>query len=660
MNIVFNISLVLFLLCSVIGLIKSNLTFKLSLFGIAFASLCSLIFVFDSYQTLDTSIYVYNIASLIPLEFCLNRLSTFFFIIVSLAAFINAIYSIGYLKSLENRSFAVFLYGIFVASMLLVLVSNNIFAFLIFWELMSVTSYFLVTIEGDDESSKAGLLYIVMTHIGTTFIIGSFFLFYKYTGDLAFSNWFVNLSLIPEKIKLIIFLSAFIGFGFKAGIVPFHSWLPFAHPQAPSNVSALMSGVMIKLGIFGILKFAFPLFDKPPLFLGALVLFLGSLSALVGIFYALVEKDVKRLLAYSSIENVGIILLGLGSSLIFKFFDFSTLSYFAMIAGMLHLFNHSIFKSLLFMTAGSLIHQVHTKNIEEMGGLAKIMPKTAIFFLVGIVSICAFPPFNGFMSEWLTYQSLLNGFSIPSVSVKIFLPISAIALVLTGAMASVTFAKFFGIAFLGVSRSNHHIKVNEKDVFMNIAMFTLSILCIFFGLLPQFILFFMPQSTDSMANITPLNINFFRLQYPQGSSVMPLMIFTLAIAVILFITIFSRLYGKSSKITYADSWDCGMKQLTERMQYTAEAFTKPLRIIFKKLYQPRREVEIEYLLKPLLVKNIRYESSIEPFFEKYIFLPFLKKGKNYILKLRIIQSGSLHLYLAYILITLVLLLTFGL
>lgn len=660
MNMLFTGSLVLCLLFSVIGLIKSNLTFKLSFVGIAFAALGVLIFAFHSYQSLDTSMYVYNVASLIPLEFQVNnRLSTFFLIIVSLAAFINAIYSLGYLKSFKNKSIAVFLYGIFIASMLLVLVSNNIFAFLIFWELMSVTSYFLVTIEGDYESSRAGLLYIVMTHIGTSFIIGSFFLFYKYTGDITFSNWFVNLSLIPENIKLIIFLSAFIGFGFKAGIVPFHSWLPFAHPQAPSNVSALMSGVMIKLGIFGILKFAFPLFDKPPLFLGALVLFLGSLSALLGILYAFVEKDVKKLLAYSSIENIGIILLGFGASLIFKFFNFATLSYFAMIAGMLHLFNHSIFKSLLFMTAGSLIHQTHTKNIEQMGGLAKIMPKTAIFFLVGIVSICAFPPFNGFMSEWLTYQSLLNGFRIPSVSIKIFLPISAIALVLTGALASATFAKLFGIAFLGVSRSNHHIEVKEKDVFMNVAMLMLSILCIFFGLLPQFILFFTPSYTDSMPNIMALNLNFFSLQDAQGSSIMPLMIFTLGIAVMLCIFIFSKIYGRS-KITYADSWDCGMKQLTGRMQYTAEAFTKPLRIIFKKLYQPRREVKIEYLLKPLLVKRIRYESTIEPFFEKYIFLPFLKKGKDYILKLRIIQSGSLHLYLAYILITLVILLTFGL
>ncbi len=339
-----------------------------------------------------------------------DSLAGFFLSIISILTFAVSVFSIGYVKDFKNKGSLVFLYNIFIVSMYAVVLSENIFTFLVSWETMTVISYFLVTFDRNEKSAKAGLVYAVMSHIGTAFIVMLFLLLYTHTGSMEFSSMRAASLRLPEQVKTIIFVCSIIGFGTKAGIIPFHTWLPKAHPAAPSNISALMSGVMIKTGIYGFIRISMDILGQGPEWWGITVLVIGAVSSVIGVLYALMEHDLKKLLAYHSIENIGIILLGVGSSMMFRSNGLYVLSAIALTAGLYHTVNHAIFKGLLFLGAGSLVHATHTKNMEDMGGLIKSMPYTGLFFLIGSVSICALPPFNGFVSEWLTYQALLLGF----------------------------------------------------------------------------------------------------------------------------------------------------------------------------------------------------------------------------------------------------------
>src|SRR3972149_9787737 len=373
--------------------------------------------------------------SLLNFGFFVDRLSAFFILVISIATLAVSIYSTGYVKEYfgkKNIGYLGFLYNIFILSMIMVVSANNAVMFLIVWEMMSLISYFLVVYEHEKpEVRKAGFIYIVMTHIGTGFILLSFLILAGASGSFNFETF--NSAVIPPLLKDIAFLFALIGFGAKAGIVPLHIWLPYAHPAAPSNVSALMSGVMIKTAIYMLIRVFFDFLGAGVMWWGFIVLSVGVISALTGIMYAVVEPDIKRMLAFSSIENVGIILIGLGASMIFLAAVSPTLSAIAAIAALYHLLNHSVFKGLLFMGAGSILYSTHTKNIEELGGIIKKMPLSSILFFIGILSISALPPFSGFVSEWLTFQSLLLSFSMDDTFIRIALSISAAALALTGA-----------------------------------------------------------------------------------------------------------------------------------------------------------------------------------------------------------------------------------
>lgn len=601
-----------------------------------------------------------RLSSIFEFSFGGDALSGFFIIVISILSISVSLYSIGYTGNLNKRGLMGILFNLFILSMYGVILSQNIITFLILWETMSVISYFLVTFEGDEKSAKAGLIYAVMTHIGTAFIIALFLMLYEQTGSMDFSEIRRLSAQIPENMRHLIFVFSIIGFGTKAGIVPLHTWLPRAHPAAPSNISSLMSGVMIKTGIYGLLRISMDMLGSGPEWWGITVLIIGAISSVLGVMYALMEHDLKRLLAYHSVENIGIILLGIGASILFKTYGLYNLSSIALIAGLYHVLNHALFKGLLFLSAGSVLHSTHTKDMEKMGGLIKVMPYTGLFFLIGSVSICALPPFNGFVSEWLTYQSLLLGFKVPSVTAKIILPLGGAALALTGALAAACFVKAFGISFLGMPRSKDAEGAREVPFSMILGMAIPAILCLILGIFPGSVSdIIAPVSFMITGSYGLPSYSGFIFVNESGAGLLPGFILSATIVMIIASMIFIYTMGRKKRIRYEDSWDCGIPLLTPRMQYSATAFTKPIRMIFKRIYLPRRELSVSYIVKPFFVKSIRYSGEITPFFEKYIYEPGASFIHRIATRVRLLQSGSLHLYLGYILITLIILLIFG-
>jgi hydrogenase-4 component B len=600
------------------------------------------------------------LSSVFQFLFSADALSGFFVIVISLLAFSVSVFSMGYARGAEHGSFMGFLFNLFILSMYAVVISGNVITFLISWETMSVVSYFLVTLDRGEESSRAGIVYAVMTHIGTAFLIASFLLLYRYTGHMDFAGMKASASVLPGDVKSVVFLLFLIGFGTKAGIIPLHTWLPRAHPAAPSNISSLMSGVMIKTGIYGMVRMIMDVLGQGDEWWGITLIVIGAVSSVLGVLYALMEHDIKRLLAYHSVENIGIILLGTGASMMFRSNGLHNLSAIALIAGLYHTLNHALFKGLLFLGAGSVMHTTHTKNMEDMGGLLKTMPYTGLFFLVGSVSICALPPFNGFVSEWLTFQSLLLGFDSPSITSKIISPLGGAALALTGALAAACFVKAFGIAFLGMPRSRHAEQAREASPSMLIGMAVLALLCLVFGLFPGVVISMLSPLVFGLTGAYGvLAENAFLPVAETASSLSPAAILITVVVVAFAAALFVLAVGGRRKTTFGDSWDCGMTALTPRMQYSATAFTKPIRLIFKRIYLPKRELSVSYILKPFFVKSIKYSGEITPFFERYLYEPATGLIHRIAGKVRLLQSGSLHLYLGYILVTLIVLLIFG-
>src|SRR3989449_2455835 len=435
----------------------------------------------------------------------LDPLGAFFLLIVSLLGFALSTYSLGYVRSFFGRKNVGVLGAFFNALLLattLVFVADNIWLFLIAWEIMALTAYCLLSFEHEQpEARDAGVLYFIMSHIDAGCIILGFLLLFQASGDYNFDSLRgIGARMSPGKrdAAFVLFL---LGFGIKAGIVPLHIWLPVAHPVAPSNVSALMSGVIIKTGIYGLTRVLFDFLGTPPLWWGVTVLTVGTISAVLGVLYALMEHDLKRLLAYHSIENIGIILMGLGASLMFLHSGHPVLASLALIAGLYHTINHAVFKALLFLGAGAVVHAAHTRNMEEMGGLAKQMRWTALFSVRGAVAIPALPPLNGFVSEWLTYQSLLQGFGTTASLVRLMFPIGGALLALTSALAAACFVKAFGITFLAQPRSEHAAQAREASPLMLIGQGLLTAACIFLGIFPTTFLRLFDPVTQQLTRV---------------------------------------------------------------------------------------------------------------------------------------------------------------
>jgi hydrogenase-4 component B len=600
----------------------------------------------------------------------LDPLGLFFTLLVSLLGLAISIYSLGYVRGFYGRKNVGVLgafFNLLLLATTLVFLADNAFFFLLVWELMALTVYCLVSFEHEKEESRnAGVLYFVMSHIGTGCIMLGFLLLFRASGDYGFAGFHAlgdKMSAGPRNAAFLLFL---VGFGIKAGIIPLHIWLPVAHPAAPSNVSAIMSGVIIKTGIYGLTRVFFDFLGTPPNWWGVTVLAIGTVSAVLGVLYALMEHDLKRLLAYHSIENIGIILMGLGASLMFLHSGHPLLASLALIAGMYHTINHAVFKGLLFLGAGAILHATHTRNMEDMGGLAKRMPQTAFFFLVGAVAISALPPLNGFVSEWLTYQSLLQGFGTTPSLIRLMFPLSGAMLALTGALAAACFVKAYGITFLAQPRSEHAEHAHEAPWPMLAGQGILAVACVFLGLFPTVFLKLLDPLTQQLTG-QQLSAQLSSAQglvlsgvAASGGTVSTLGLALMAVCLLPVPLGLWLVFGRGTKTRRGPTWDCGLQGLTPRMEYTATGFSKPIRMIFKALFRPRREVQREYDFSPYFAKTLRFESHVEEVFQTRIYRPFYGMVWYLSRRMRALQAGSLQAYLIYIFVTLLALLIFAL
>ena len=626
----------------------------LCILAAAAGAAASIIKIFVDQTLTDIRIFQSTIP-LISIDIKIDRLSAFFVLCLSVLVFCVSIYSIGYVSHYygkRNVGLFNFMYATFILSMLFVMISGNAVFFFIAWEVMAMISYFLVVFEYEqEENQRAGKVYVIMTHIGTAFLLIGFLIMYSYTKSF---DMFASSAAIPQSAKNIIFIMFLIGFGTKAGVIPVHIWLPHAHPAAPSNVSALMSGIMIKTAIYGILRFVFSYLGIQNTWWGVTILVIGIVSAVLGVAYAFVEKNIKRLLAYSSIENIGIIFIGLGVAFIAQAQGNSTVCALAITASLFHSFNHTLFKGSLFLGAGSVHYATHTKNMEELGGLIKKMPVTALFFLGGALSIAAVVPFNGFVSEWLTYQSLFATITPGQAGINILSILTVAVLAMAGALAAASIIKLYGISFLGLPRSEHASQAKEVPCVMNIGMGILVTLCLLAGLFPMAVLQGIDKVTLGLTGqsiIGQLKGGLLLAFYPMnisGNAVSPVVILGVLAGVILTALVMTRIIGGKYIQRKYGTWDCGFEALSERMQYSATGYSKPIKIVFKALFRPTRTIKIEGDLT-YHPESIEYTVSAEPIFERYLYGPLVRAVKNFSKKIKFrIQTGSIHTYLIYI------------
>jgi len=600
----------------------------------------------------------------------LDPLAAFFVLSISVVGIAASIYALGYVTEFYSRhSIGTLgsLFNSFLLSMTLVVIADDGFFFIIAWELMSLTSYFLVVTEHEKADVRhAGFFYLILTHLGTAFVVLTFLILFQSAGSFSFDAFRHLSQSLPEGIRTLIFFTALIGFGTKAGIVPLHVWLPYAHPAAPSHISALMSGVMIKTAIYALIRFYFDFLEgQCPWWCGFVVLLVGTISALLGVMYALMEHDLKSLLAFHSVENIGIILLAIGAGMIFHAYGLKQFAALGLLAGLYHTINHALFKALLFFGAGALHYATHTRNLEDYGGLLRRMPWTGLCFLIGAVSISALPPTNGFVSEWLVFQTLFLSFQLPMLFLKLMLPLTAAILALTGVLALTCFAKAFGITFLALPRSSQARHAEEVPMAMRASMGILAILCVVLGLAPMTVVPLLDRITSTLTGVTisdkvlalngwalaPVNVEF--------SSVSPPALGAMLIASGLLGLVLAFAFGGRLVKRVYKPWGCGIN-LSQRTEYTATGFVQPIKRVFSTIYQPTVKLETEFLEESrYFAKRQRFEFHIEPIFQKYLYDPAVHAVVGIADRLRILQAGSLHLYLAYIFMTLVILLLFA-
>lgn len=634
------------------------------------AALGSLLGFFSGlYFLISGEVFKFSLPASFPgfsLAFNIDRLSAFFIALIGLISFLASIYALGYLKHYKDKyklHWLGFFYNAFIASLFLVSAADNMLFFLVAWEIMSITSYFLVIFEKkNEETVKAGFIYFLMAHIGTAFILVAFLLLYRYTGLYNFSDIASLAGQIPSLVLAAIFIFSLIGFGCKAGIIPLHIWLPEAHPAAPSHVSAIMSGVMIKLGIYMMFRLFVDVFPQLPLWYGTVILIVGAVSSLLGVLYALAEHDIKRLLAYHSIENIGIILLGLGTGMIFLSLGLKSLAAVALVASLFHTLNHAIFKALLFLGAGSIISATHTRNMEEYGGLIKRMPQTALFFLIGSLAISAMPPFNGFFSEWLCFQSLFTGATLGGFKLSLMFLVAAGFLVFTSALAAACFVKAFGISFLARPRSEEAEHAKESGSSMLISMGILALLTLVFGVFAGTVSNLLAKvalSFRSLAGAESASIfNSRSLSVFQGwASVSPALIFSgLVLSVVLTFAVI-YLVSSKNKTKIARTWDCG-HDLQPRGEITATGFSRSIITIFKGVLKPTKQTSVEYRDEEMryFPRNQSVDIGRDDIYDRYLYGP-IKKIIHWASKsTKEIQSGNVNAYIAYIFVGLIILL----
>ena len=635
LEILFPLGLAAFLLSTLIlfigsKLAKSKILRQSALVCTAIGTVAILAFALEIILTGKTTYFVaYQITPSFQFSFTIDKLAAFFLLIVSIVAVSVAIYSIQYLEHLAHegrKNLVAALMNIFIVSMLLVIASSNLFGFLFFWELMALSSFLLVMTEFEKpETQKAGIFYFVMTHLSTLFLLFAFFYIYSVTGTLNMQTIEAN-----PLVMSVAFVFLFLAFGVKAGIIPFHKWLSYAHPASPSNISALMSGVMIKVAVYGLIRFL--LLMPAQLWWGILILAAGTFSAALGVIYALKEHDLKRLLAFHSIENIGIILIGVGLFVIFDLSGFAAIGFLALAGALFHTLNHALFKSLLFLTSGSIVNATETRNIEEMGGLIKRMPTTALLFLIGAVSISALPPFNGFVSELMIFQVFFQASLLANPSLELILVVALAVFALTSALAAACFVKAFGITFLALPRSNKAKNAKEAPKLMLIGPAILAAACVGLGVF-------------SLQIFGVLGFTF----------ALPNMLFIGVVLAGFYVFAFVALRefaNRRERIT--ETWGCGIPVQTSKMEYTASGFSEPIVTILKSIFRTQKKNERRfYDDKNVIFKEGKAEIHLLNFFEERLYLPIANFVKKVALKVNNVQRGDADLHIAYAFVTIV-------
>lgn len=580
-------------------------------------------------------------------NFTIDPLSAFFIIVISVMSFLAVVYSNGYLKKYIEHGKSIDSHLIFlsslIASMLLVVTCQNALVFLICWEIMSLSSFFLVIFESEKKDIlKAGIKYLVFMHISVIFIILAFAILSIKSGGLDFGAF---AQVLQHNVHLanVVFILAFVGFGTKAGFVPFHNWLPDAHPAAPSHVSAVMSGVMIKTGIYGILRIL-SLIVIPSKLIAFGVLTISLVTALYGVLYAITQQDVKRFLAYCSIENIGIIGIGIGVGMLGLAYGNSIVALLGFTGAILHILNHSIFKELLFFAAGGVYTKTHTRNVEVLGGLIKAMPATALLFLVGAVAICGLPPFNGFVSEFLIYFGMLKGFTIDNFFAVITLLFTIAGLGFAGTMAMLSFTKAFSIMFLGMPRSEAASDVKEDvGVSMIMPMGILALMALAIGLFPHYVFKLLAKPVSVLSH-NALAVSGTPLVILQQISIFAVMF----LAFVLLLVLLKMKFGK--KVQLHETWGCGYDRPNNHMQYTASSYASPFLSMLKPLFKKIFDIEKP---KKLFPKSAHFNLQIDDIEEAYVINPLVKFDEWFLSKFEKMQNGNIQTYIKYGLIFLV-------
>lgn len=580
-----------------------------------------------------------------------DGISAIFLLPIFLIPMLGAIYGLSYWRQSEHpdngRKLRLF-YGLVTASLALIVVSQNAMLFLVAWEIMALSAFFLVTTEDEEESVRdVGWVYLAATHFATLCLFALFGLLRNAAGSFVLAP--VAEGAITPGAATAVFVLALAGFGLKAGIMPLHVWLPGAHAMAPSHVSALMSGVLIKVGIYGLVR-VLSFLPHPPVWWGGLLLALGTVSGVLGVAFAIGQHDLKRLLAYHSVENIGIIVIGLGLAMIGRSVGRADWIALGLAGSLLHVWNHSLFKSLLFFSAGSVVHATHTREIDHLGGLLKRMPATALAFAVGAVAICGLPPLNGFVSELFIYLGLFRTLGIGAGRSWVGAAFAAPALALIGALAVACFVKAFGVVFLGSARTAHAEHVKESGLSMIGPMAVLVVGCVFIGLAPSLVAPVLDRAITAWAPELPSGELRLASLAPLGwISVMGLGL----VCVIVAATAYLRFRLRQGEVGSASTWACGYAIPSPTMQYTSSSFAATLVRLFASVLRPKvRETPIE----GLFAGEGRFESRVPDTVLDGLIQPSFRSIAGLFSRFRVFQQGSIQAYLSYIFMALLVLL----
>ena len=590
----------------------------------------------------------------------LDPLGAIFVVAVAVVAIPASLFGIGYAPHGPAGRAVAATFPLFVWSLLFVPVAGSASTFLVLWELMAVASLLLVLSDHRHSPAvrSAGQWYAAMTHFGFVAILGAFVVLADRAGSDSFAVIRAGADGVGPLARSAVFVLALVGFGSKAGVVPLHVWLPRAHPEAPSHVSALMSGGMVKLGVYGLLRVGWDLLGGGPRWWGVTVLAVGAVSALFGILHALVASDLKRLLAYSTTENVGLILVGVGAAGLFAANGQRSLASVAVAAALLHVVNHAAFKGLLFLGAGSVVAATGTRDLDRLGGLIRRMPVTAATFAVGALAIAALPPGNGFVSEWLLLQALVHSLPSSSAAVAVTMPLAVGVVALTGGLAVATFVKAFGTGFLALPRSGDAEAAQESPATMQLALVLLAGVCVALAVVPTALGAALGRAVGvlgPLADGRPLRTGALHVELAGIAATMsPVLVAGGLLLTMLGVLAVVRAAHSAVTVRGAEAWGCGRSLQTARMEYTATSFAEPLQRVFDDVLRPDLDVDIDHRVESrYYVDAVRYRQGIRDAFEHRLYESLIRLLRWWGERARGLQNGSIHRYLGYILAALV-------